>query len=80
MITPTYWWVLTQLGWGSYAFLVGFFAVGLALAMRPNPTMSWLIPSAKWGDSNLESRARVIRISGILIVFFSLFCLFLSIP
>ena len=78
MMRPPYWRVKTQLSWGSYAFLFGFLAVGLALAIRPNHTVSWLIPSAKWGDSNLESRARVVRVSGILIVFFSLFCLFLS--
>jgi hypothetical protein len=68
----------SSVGWGSYAFLVGFLAVGLALAIRPNHTVSWLIPSAKWGD-DLESRARVIRVSGILLILFSLFCLFLSI-
>lgn len=62
-----------SLGWGSYAFLVGFLAIGLALAIRPNHTMSWLIPSAKWGDSDLESRARIIRASGILILIFSAF-------
>jgi len=70
----------SSLGWGSYAFLVGFFALGLALTIRPHHTMSWLIPSAKWGSNDLESRARVIRISGILIIIFSVFCIFLSIP
>lgn len=70
----------SSIGWGSYAFLVGFFALGLALALRPNRTVNWLIPSARWGDSDEESRARVIRISGILIIIFAAFCIFLSIP
>jgi hypothetical protein len=64
--------------WGSYAFLIGFLTLGFALAIWPNRTVSWLIPSAKWGDDP-QSRARVIRVSGILIIIFSVFCMFLSI-